>query len=231
MLNKLSLFPQATTVDAAGHLLLAGHRAGDLAGQFGTPLYVYDVETIRANIRRYRQSLADYPASSRLTYASKAFLCPALARLMTAEGVGLDVASAGEIFIARRGGADPAHMHMHGNNKSRLDLNAALQAGVGRIVVDNAAELQLLANLAAEQQRQVNLWLRVTPDVTVETHHRYTVTGIADSKFGFPLNEAEAVAGKLITKQQGRRGAGGRRRLSLAPHRPAPPPRLSFPRC
>ncbi|NJN97000.1 MAG: diaminopimelate decarboxylase, partial [Anaerolineales bacterium] len=147
MLNKLSLFPLATAINPEGHLTLHNHRAADLAARFGTPLYVYDVETIQANIRRYRQALAAYPGPSRLTYASKAYLSVALARLMTAEGVGLDVASAGELFIARRGGADPAQMHLHGNNKSRLDLSEALQAGIGRIVVDNAAELELLATL------------------------------------------------------------------------------------
>jgi diaminopimelate decarboxylase len=209
MLNKLSLFPLTTTIDPTGHLTLRERRADDLAAQFGTPLYVYDLETIRSQIATYRRALASYPGRTRLTYASKAFLCPALARLMAAEGVGLDIASAGELFIARRGGADPAHMHMHGNNKTRWDLSEALQAGVGRIVVDNAAELELLAQLAAEQERQVNIWLRVTPDVAVTTHHRYTVTGSADSKFGFPLEEAGVVAGKLLEKQQGSEGAGG----------------------
>jgi diaminopimelate decarboxylase len=202
MLNKLSLFPHTATTDPAGHLILAGHRAVDLAAQFGTPLYLYSVETIRDQIQIYWQALAKYPGSTRLTYASKAFLCPALARLMTAEGVGLDVASAGELFIARRGGADPARMHMHGNNKSRLDLNQALQAGVGRIVVDNATELDLLAHLAEARQQPVNIWLRVTPDVAVETHHRYTVTGSADSKFGFPIREAEVVAGEILAGEQ-----------------------------
>jgi len=110
-----------------------------------------------------------------LTYASKAFLCLALARLMAGESVGLDVASAGEIFIARRGGADPAQMQMHSNNKTPLDLSQALQVGVGRIVVDNAAELDLLAKMAAERQQPAKIWLRINPDVAVETHHRYTI--------------------------------------------------------
>jgi diaminopimelate decarboxylase len=208
MFNKPALFPQATTVDANGHLTLRGHRAVDLAGQFGTPLYVYDVETIRDHINSYRRALAGYPARSRLTYASKAFLCPALARLMTIEGVGLDVASAGGIFIARLGGAEPAQMHLHGNHKTRLDLSEALLCGVGRIVVDNATELELVAQLAVEYRQVVNIWLRITPDVSVETHHHYTVTGTADSKFGFPLQEAELAAGHILAELQGRRVAG-----------------------
>lgn len=198
MKSKLSLFPHNTAIDAAGHLTLRGRRAADLAAQFGTPLYVYDIETIRRQIAVYRQALAAYPGESRLTYASKAFLCAALARLMTAEGVGLDVASAGEIFIACQGGANPAEMHLHGNNKTRLDLSQALTAGVGRIAVDNEAELELLAQLAASRRQRVKIWLRVTPNVAVDTHHRYTVTGLADSKFGFPPAQAERVAGQIL---------------------------------
>jgi diaminopimelate decarboxylase len=194
MPTKLSLFPDATNVNVDGHLTLRGHRAVDLAAQFGTPLYVYDVGTIHRQIEAYRQALAAYPGPARLTYASKAFLCLALARLMTEAGVGLDVASAGEIFIARRGGADPTQMNMHGNNKTQFDLSQALQAGVGCIVVDNAAELDRLAKLAGERQQPVKIWLRITPDVAVETHHRYTVTGTADSKFGFAIEQAKTVA-------------------------------------
>lgn len=226
MPHKLTLFPQNTTVDSAGHLTLAGQRLTDLAAHFGTPLYVYDVPTIRRHIRQYRQALAAYPGQSRLTYASKAFLNVALARLMAAEGVGLDVASAGELFIARRGGANPAHMQLHGNNKTELDLVEALQAEVGRIVVDNATELERLARLAAERRQTANIWLRITPDVAVETHHRYTVTGSADSKFGFPIQEAESVAGELLVKQQEGRDAGGQGEEEAPPLPRSPAPLL-----
>lgn len=198
---KLPLFPQATTIDTEGHLRLRNHRAADLADQFGTPLYVYDVGTIRRQITAYRRGVAMYPGDSRLTYASKAFQCTALARLMTSEGVGLDVASAGEIFVAQNGGANPADMHLHGNNKTLLDLKTALQAGVGRIVIDNIDELNLLSQIATERKQQVKVWLRITPDITVETHHHYTVTGAADSKFGFPIDQAKAIAEQLLTER------------------------------
>jgi diaminopimelate decarboxylase len=202
MVDKLVLFPQDTTIDGDGQLRLGGHRAVDLAGQFGTPLYVYHASTIRHQIATYRQALATYPGRTRLAYASKAFLCTALARLMAEAGVGLDVASAGEIFIARAGGVEPAKMHLHGNNKSIADLAAALQAGVGRIVVDNAAELERLAFLAAGRRQQVSVWLRVTPGIGVKTHHHYTVTGSADSKFGFPPAEAKRAAEHLIRSER-----------------------------
>lgn len=203
MQNKLVLFPHNTTVDVQGHLTLGSYRAAGLAAQFGTPLYAYHVGTIHRQIDAYRQALAAYPGRARLTYASKAFQCTALARLMTHEQVGLDVASAGEIFIAQHGGASPASMHLHGNNKTPLDLQTALDAGVGRIVVDNADELNQLNQMAAGQQQPMKIWLRVTPNVAVKTHHRYTVTGAADSKFGFSLEAAASVAGQLLANKNG----------------------------
>ncbi len=198
MQSKLDLFPLETTVDSHGQLTLRGHRATALAQQYGTPLYVYDTATIRRQIAAYRQGLSAYSGPTQLTYASKAFQCTALAQLMTEEGAGLDVASAGEIFIAQNGGANPANMHLHGNNKTPLDLQEALRAGVGRIVVDNTDELRLLTQLAVKQSQPVNIWLRVTPDVAVKTHHQHTVTGTADSKFGFPIDEIETVAGDIL---------------------------------
>lgn len=195
--SKLSLFPDHTTVDAEGRLVFQGHRAVDLVRRFGTPLYLFEVETIRRQIRAYRQGLSHYPGQARLTYASKAFQCKALAKLMAAEGVGLDVASVGEIYIARAGGADPAEMHLHGNNKTLAELDYALQAGIGRIVVDNQAELDRLTRLVRERRQPVKVWLRITPGVAVEAH-RYMVTGATDSKFGFSLAEAKEVAGQLL---------------------------------
>ncbi|MCB0208763.1 MAG: diaminopimelate decarboxylase [Anaerolineae bacterium] len=197
--NKLSLFPLTTTVNQQTHIAINGHDTVDLAQQLGTPLYIYDVETIHHQIATYQKALAGYAGSHQLTYASKAFLCTAMVQLMAGAGVGLDVASAGEIFIAQHGGADPAAIHLHGNNKTSFDLSEALQAGVGRIVVDNAAEFERLAAMAAERNQPVNIWLRITPDVAVETVHAYTVTGTADSKFGFPLDQAEALAQQLLT--------------------------------
>lgn len=201
MNNKLSLFPLATTVDPDGQLTLHGHRVTDLAAGFGTPLYIYDVATIRHQLETYRRALRAYGGEWHVTYASKAFLCTALARLMAKEGIGLDVASAGEIFIAQRGGVDPAEMHLHGNNKTPLDLEMALEAGVGRIVIDNRNELEVLAQLATTRQQRVNIWLRVRPNVAVETHHRYTVTGQADSKFGLSIDDARQVAIELLAAE------------------------------
>lgn len=197
--RKLSLFPRNTSIDGVGQLCLGRHRLTDLAAQYGSPLYVYDVGTIHHQIESYRHALATYPGKTQLTYASKAFLCKAMAALMAEAEVGLDVASAGELFIAQHGGATPATMHLHGNNKSVHDLEYALKSGIGCIVVDNAEEVSRLKRLAQAHQTSVNLWLRINPDVAVETQHRYTVTGTADSKFGLPLDEAEAIATELLS--------------------------------
>jgi diaminopimelate decarboxylase len=202
MQDRLPLFPTGAGIDPDGQLTFRGLRATALARQFGTPLYIYDIGTILQKVESYQQALNHYAGPTQLTYASKAFLCAALVKLLTEAEVGFDVASAGEIFIARHGGADPAQLHLHGNNKTRLDLEAALEAGVGRIVVDNLAELDRLAELAAERDQSVQIWLRVTPNVAVETHHEFTVTGTADSKFGFPLAEVEAVASRLLSQPQ-----------------------------
>ncbi len=199
MSNKLDIFPYAATIDNSGHLALHGHRAKELATQYGTPLYVYDVETIRHQLAAYRRGLSAYRGQTRLTYASKAFQCTALAQFMTQEKVWLDVASAGEIFIAQNGGANPAEMHMHGNNKTAYDLQTALEAGVGRIVVDNEDELYRLAKMAQARQQFVKIWLRITPGIAVETH-QYILTGASDSKFGFSLKHAKEIAKEIISK-------------------------------
>lgn len=198
--RKLSLFPRNTSIDDGGQLCLGQHRLTDLAAQYGSPLYVYDVGTIQHQIKSYRQALTTYPDKTQLTYASKAFLCKAMAALMAEAEVGLDVASAGELFIAQHGGANPATMHLHGNNKTVHDLEYALKSGIGSIVVDNAEEVSRLKRLVKAHQTSVNVWLRINPDVTVETRHRYTVTGTADSKFGLPLDEAEEIAAELLSR-------------------------------
>jgi diaminopimelate decarboxylase len=118
---KLRLFPQATAIDLHGHLTIRGHRASDLVAQFGSPQYVYDVGAIRSQIAAYRRALAQYPGPAPIDLRRQSFSVLVSARLMTEDSVGLDVASAGELFIAQRGGADPMLMHLHSNNTTRLD--------------------------------------------------------------------------------------------------------------
>src|SRR5947207_5892799 len=137
-----SLLPASATVDDAGRVAIAGVDLESIAEEFGTPLYVYDEADIRARCRAYRNAFGDGVA-----YASKAFLCVAMARLVHEEGLHLDVASGGELYVARAGGFPADRIVFHGNNKSTAELRSALEAGVGRIAVDSADELDRLESL------------------------------------------------------------------------------------
>jgi diaminopimelate decarboxylase len=190
--SNLPLFPDSAHIDPDGHLHLAGLDAPSLAKEFGTPLYVYDEATIRARCRAYRDALAaHYPAPGEIAYAAKAFLCTAMAQLVAAEDMGLDVVSGGELYVALQAGFPAARIHFHGNNKSPAELASALDVGVGRIVADSFYELETLARLAAERDAVARVWLRISPNVDAHTH-AYRKTGLLDSKFGFPLATGDA---------------------------------------
>ncbi len=187
----LELFPLGTRVDEKGQLWLGGCPASSLAQEFGTPLYVFDETTLRDRCRAYRRALTEhYPGQSQVAYASKAYLNLALAQLFAQEGLNLDVVSAGELYVARQADFPPERIHFHGNNKLPDELAAALDEAVGRIVVDNFHELNLLERLAAERGVRVPVWLRLSPGVDAHTHS-YRKTGLLDSKFGFPLETGD----------------------------------------
>lgn len=191
------IWPLTATRDGAGRLCLAGHALSDLAAAHGTPLYLYDQATLDGMAAAYQQALAAaYPAASEAAYAAKAWLSTAMARWAAARGLGLDVVSAGELAIALHGGFPAARIHFHGNNKTPAELTAALAAGVGRIVVDHAAELATVAALARAQGLRQPIWLRINPDVAVDTHG-HTATGHAGSKFGLALADGTAEAAAL----------------------------------
>ena len=188
----LDLFPNTARIDSAGRLLLGGCRVDDLAQDYGTPLYVFDEETLRGACRAYRDALSVcYPGLGHVTYAAKAYLCQELANVVDQEGLGLDVASGGEMFVARAAGFPMARIHLHGNNKSQAELQQALDWGVGRLVVDNLPELERLGILAAEAGKRARIWLRINPGIGAHTHE-YVRTGVLDSKFGLPLGTGEA---------------------------------------
>ncbi len=186
------LLPDGATTDAAGRLSLAGCDLVELAGRFGTPLIVYDEDHLRA---RCREALAVF-GDGGVVYAAKAFLCRAMVELVHSEGLHLDVATGGELHVALAAGFPPERLVLHGNNKSLDELRAAVEAGVGRIVVDSFDELDLLDALAAERGCRPAVLLRVTPGIEAHTHV-YLATGRDDSKFGFTVSTgaaAEAVA-------------------------------------
>lgn len=174
-----------------GALTVGGVDVRDIAAEFGTPVYVLDEDDFRSRCREFREAFAD----ADVYYAGKAFLCKALARWVAEEGLGLDVCTGGELAVARAAGFPPERIAFHGNNKSLDELGRALDAGVGRIVVDSFQEVARLAFLADERGLSARVLLRVTTGVEAHTHE-YIATAHDDQKFGFALSSgvaAEAV--------------------------------------
>ncbi|HTX31964.1 MAG TPA: diaminopimelate decarboxylase [Solirubrobacteraceae bacterium] len=189
------VYPRGSRVNERGHLELGGCDALDLVAEFGSPLYVVAEEDLRARARAFAEALSARHADSEVIFASKAFPCTAVYRALAEEGLGCDVASGGELYLALKAGVDPARIYVHGNAKSEAELRHALEAGVGHIVLDSFDDLERLNRLAAEAGRGSQpVLLRVTPDVTGSTHEAIS-TGQADSKFGFSIDQAaEAIA-------------------------------------
>jgi diaminopimelate decarboxylase len=187
----LGLFPPGSRLDPDGQLVVGGCRLADLADTWGTPLFVIDEAGVRAQVRRFRAALGRLRGNSRLVFASKAFPCTAMYRLMAAEGIGVDVAGAGELAMALAGGVDPALIMLHGNAKTPAELAMAVDAGVGLIVIDNTDDIDRLEALVRSEQPVL---VRVIPGVRPDTHEA-VATGQAGSKFGLPLPAArEAIA-------------------------------------
>ena len=189
-----NLLPRTSSVDEKGHLHVGGIDVLELAAEFGTPLFVYDEEHLRHACREAVEAWGDGVA-----YATKAFLCRAMARLAHEEGMHLDVASGGELHVALSAGVPAGRLVLHGNNKSTEELAAALEVGVGRIVVDSFDEIARLGQLlesSAPSAARPKVLVRVTPGVEAHTHE-FVRTGQEDSKFGFSVASgaaAEAVA-------------------------------------
>jgi diaminopimelate decarboxylase len=185
------IFPRTAGVTSDGHLTLGGCDAVELAAEFGTPLYVFDEEELRATCRAYREAFASRYAQSAVVYAAKAYLARWLAALVAEEGLGLDVVSGGELTVARAAGVPLERVLFHGNNKSAPELREAVEAGVGRIVIDNFYELSLLDGIAEAAGRRQRVLLRVSPNVDPHTHVK-TTTGVLDTKFGVPIAGGQA---------------------------------------
>ena len=194
-----SLLPITTAVDDAGHLRVAGCDVVELCREHGTPLYLYDEATIRDVCRSYRRAFEQRLPGARVLYAAKAFLNPALAALLAEEGVGMDIVSGGELYVAQAGGFPAERVAFHGSNKSESELAEAIEAGVGRIIVDNDHELAMLERVASAKGVRQPVMLRVTPGVDAHTHAK-TTTGLKDSKFGFPL--ANGAAEEAVARLQ-----------------------------
>ncbi len=180
------LLPDTSELGDAGELIIGGCSVLDLADEYGTPLFVYDETHLR---HRCRDAVELFGRNA--TYATKAFLCKAMAKLAHDEGMTLDVATAGEFHIARAAGVPASDLVFHGNNKSVAELKMAINEGVGRIVVDSFDELDRLDSLHAQGLGALDVLLRVTPGVEAHTHE-FIATGQDDSKFGFTVSTGVA---------------------------------------
>lgn len=180
------LLPDNSTVGSAGQLLIGGCDTLELAAEFGTPVFVYDEEHLRARCREAVAAFGDHA-----TYATKAFLCKAMAKLVHEEGMRLDVATGGELAVALAAGVPAGDLVLHGNNKSPKELSEALDAGIGRIVVDSFEEFDRIERLVAAGATPPKVLLRLTPGVKAETHE-FIATGQNDSKFGFTVSTGVA---------------------------------------
>lgn len=179
-------------VNAAGHLEIGGCDAVELAQRFGTPLYVLDEAHLRANCQAYREAFHRLHKDTSIYYATKALICIALCQVMEEEGLGLDVASAGELYTALKAGFPVERILLHGNNKTEEELRMAVEHRVGRIVVDHFDEIARIAHQARALNRTVPVMVRVTPGIKAKTHD-YITTGQMDTKFGFPLEAGQAM--------------------------------------
>lgn len=180
-------------VNEKGHLTIGGCDTVELAKEFGTPLYVMDENTIRNTCKSYVNSIKKYYDGKGLPmYASKALSCKAMVQLAESENIGLDVVSGGEIYTAIQAKFPPEKIHFHGNNKTVEELNMALDYNIGKIVVDNLYELELLNKLAKEKNKVVKISMRIKPGIDAHTHN-FIMTGQIDSKFGFALETGEAM--------------------------------------
>ncbi len=175
------------------HLYIEGCDAVSLAKEYGTPLYVMNESLIRNNCKRYTSFISDnFKEGSFPCYASKALSCLEIYRIMKEENMGVDVVSGGELYTALKAGFPADRIFFHGNNKTPDELEMAVNNGVGRIIVDSLTELQTLNKIATEAKIKVNIGLRIKPGIEAHTHD-YIRTGQIDSKFGFSIENGEAM--------------------------------------
>ncbi|MDJ0631688.1 MAG: diaminopimelate decarboxylase [Xenococcaceae cyanobacterium MO_188.B29] len=196
------LLPLTAKVNSSDCLEIGGCDLSKLVEQFGSPLYILDEETLRTSCREYRDSFKKYySGESQVIYASKAWSCLAVCRIIDSEGLGFDVVSGGELYTTLQAGVKSDRIYFHGNNKSTEELKYALDCGC-TIIVDNWLELQTLSAIVSESEFQnARIMLRLTPGIECHTHE-YIRTGHLDSKFGFDPNQLEEVFNYLTQKPQ-----------------------------
>lgn len=178
-------------INQAGHLTIGGVDSLKLAKEYGTPLVVYDVGQIRNQIRAFKKVFEEEQVNYAVSYASKAFASIAMYQVANEEGAYTDVVSAGELYTAMKANFPMERISFHGNNKSKEELEMGVKNHVGKIIIDNFYEIDLLRQVLEEQDSKINVMLRITPGISAHTHE-YDQTGQVDSKFGFDLKSGQA---------------------------------------
>ncbi|MET0907876.1 MAG: diaminopimelate decarboxylase, partial [Ilumatobacteraceae bacterium] len=195
-----SVWSQNSERADSGEIVIAGVAATELAERFGTPVYVVDENDVRARARGIRASFerefGRIGSSVKVYYAGKAFLSTQVAAWMIADGLNIDVCSGGELAVALAGGADPARLGLHGNNKSLAEIERAVGVGLGAIVIDSLIEIERVADAAARAGRIQPVRLRVNSGVHAHTHE-YLATAREDQKFGIPLADVAATVARI----------------------------------
>jgi diaminopimelate decarboxylase len=186
------ILPITAEINREGHLVIGGNDLVKLKEEYGTPLYIIDIATIKDRCRNYKKNFTFADLEVDISYAAKAFICTAMCQLIDKEGLGIDVATGGELFIALNSGFPAEKIYFHGNNKSYEEIKYGLESKVGHFMVDNFTELQTLGGLCEKNKIKQKIMLRINPGIKAGTHE-YIQTGKIDSKFGFGLHNDAAV--------------------------------------
>ena len=198
ILQKHQILPLSSKINNNYELEIGNCSIEDLAKKYGTPLYVIDEETIKTKCNDYLSSLKQFSSNILVTYAAKAFTCKRLFQIINSLGLGLDVVSGGELYTALKSNFNTENIYFHGNNKSKSEIEMAIENNIGAIICDNFYELELIINTAKSKNKLQPIFIRLTPGIECHTHE-YIKTGHLDSKFGFDpehLNEALSIINK-----------------------------------
>ena len=188
--------PKSTKRNSKGNLELGGCDCLELAGKYGTPLYVMCKETLVDMAQSFKKAFSDYP-KFQPTYASKALMTKKIAEILYSEGFGFDAVSGGEIYTLHKAGVDMARVTFNGNNKTQDEIKLALEVGIGHFSIDNFSEIEDLASALQGTDKIQHVHLRITPGIECHTHE-YIQTGHLDSKFGFDLSQTDSAVEEIL---------------------------------
>jgi len=181
-------YPVTTEINTHGHMVVGGCDTIALAKEYGTPLYIFDEETLRSRCKQYIEAFQQTGLDFEVIYASKACSLLAVLQIIREEGLGIDIVSGGELYTALQAGFSGKQIYFHGNNKQKQEISEALDAEIGHFIVDNLDELENIDRLAKQKNVTANIMIRVTPGIEAHTHE-YIQTGQLDSKFGIHADQ------------------------------------------